>query len=149
MKLNLTRPIVFFDLETTGLSISKDRIIQLSYIKVLPDGTETRHEQMLNPQQPIPEEVETLTGITDEMVKGMPTFKDIAPKLAEEFAGCDFAGYNSNRFDFPLLVEEFYRAQVPFNYREARLIDVQNIYHKMERRNLAAAYKFYCGRKME
>lgn len=149
MKLNLTRPIVFFDLETTGLSITKDRIIQISYIKVLPDGTEIRREQMLNPLQPIPEVVVELTGITNEMVASKPSFADVAEELVAEFSGCDFAGYNSNRFDFPLLVEEFYRARVNFDYREARLIDVQNIFHKMERRNLAAAYKLYCGRNME
>lgn len=149
MKLNLTRPIVFFDLETTGLNITKDRIIQISYIKVLPDGTEIRREQMLNPLQPIPEVVVELTGITNEMVASKPSFADVAEEVAAEFSGCDFAGYNSNRFDFPLLVEEFYRARVNFDYRAARLIDVQNIFHKMERRNLAAAYKLYCGRNME
>ena len=149
MKLNLTRPIVFFDLETTGLNITKDRIIQISYIKVMPDGTELRREQMLNPLQPIPEVVVELTGITNDMVASKPSFADVAEELVTEFTGCDFAGYNSNRFDFPLLVEEFYRAKVNFDYRSARLIDVQNIFHKMERRNLAAAYKLYCGRNME
>lgn len=149
MKLNLQRPLIVFDLETTGLNIAKDRIIQISYIKVMPDGTEIRKEYMINPGVSIPQVVAELTGITDEMVQGKPTFESLAPTLAAEFNGCDFAGYNSNRFDLPLLVEEFYRAKVQFNYRQARLIDVQNIYHKMERRNLAAAYKFYCGRKME
>lgn len=149
MKLKLTRPIIFFDLETTGLNITKDKIIQISYIKVMPDGTEIRREQMLNPLQPIPEFIAELTGITNEMVASKPSFADMAQEFANEFSGCDFAGYNSNRFDFPFLVEEFYRAKVNFNYRDARLVDVQNIFHKMERRNLAAAYKLYCGRNME
>lgn len=149
MKLNLVKPIVVFDLETTGLSIATDRIIQISYIKVMPDGTEIRRDEMLNPEKPIPQMVEELTGITNEMVKDKPTFRDIADALAEEFAGCDFAGYNSNHFDFPLLVEEFCRVGIQFDYSQAKLIDVQNIFKKMERRNLAAAYKFYCGRKME
>lgn len=149
MKLNLQRPIVFFDLETTGLSISKDRIIQISYIKVMPDGTETRGDYMINPGMPIPQMVEELTGITNEMVADKPSFADLAPTLNQEFQGCDFAGYNSNRFDFPLLIEEFYRAKIQFDYRDVQRIDVMNIFRQMERRNLAAAYKFYCGRKME
>ena len=149
MKLNLTKPLVVFDLETTGLDLVNDRIIQLSYIKVNTDGTEERVDQYINPEKDIPKEVEELTGITNEQVKNAPTFKQLAAKLAETFKGCDFAGFNSNHFDVPLLAEEFLRAGVDFDFSKCRLIDVQTIFHKMERRNLAAAYKFYCGRKME
>ena len=149
MKLNLTKPLVVFDLETTGLDLVKDRIIQISYIKVSPDGTEVRGNHYVNPLKEIPAQVVELTGITNEEVAKAPTFKDLAPQLAEAFAGCDFAGFNSNHFDVPMLAEEFLRVGIDFDFNSARLIDAQTIYHKMERRNLAAAYKFYCGRKME
>ena len=149
MKLNLTRPLIVFDLETTGLDFIRDRIIQISYIKVSPDGTEERENIFVNPEKPIPHEVVELTGITDNDVKDAPTFKTIAPQLCEKFKGCDFAGYNSNHFDIPMLAEEFLRAGIDFDFSKVRLIDAQTIFHKMERRNLAAAYKFYCGRKME
>lgn len=149
MKLNLKKPLIVFDLETTGLDIVKDRIIQISYIKVTPDGEEIRKNYFVNPEKPIPAEVVELTHITNEMVADAPTFKELAPQLNEEFTGCDFAGFNSNRFDIPMLCEEFLRAGVDFDFSKCRLIDAQNIYHRMERRNLAAAYKFYTGRKME
>lgn len=149
MKLNLNKPIVIFDLETTGLDIVKDRIIQISYIKVSPDGSEKRNNLFVNPGMKIPGNITELTGISNEMVADKPTFKEIAQKLNEEFTGCDFAGFNSNHFDIPMLAEEFLRANIDFNFDKCRLIDVQTIFHKMERRNLAAAYKFYCGRKME
>lgn len=149
MKLNLNKPIVIFDLETTGLDIVKDRIIQISYIKVSPDGSEKRNNLFVNPGMKIPGNITELTGISNEMVVDKPTFKEIAQKLNEEFTGCDFAGFNSNHFDIPMLAEEFLRANIDFNFDKCRLIDVQTIFHKMERRNLAAAYKFYCGRKME
>ncbi len=149
MKLNLTKPLVVFDLETTGLDISKDRIIQLSYIKVMPDGSETRQAYFVNPECRIPKDVEELTHITNETVASAPTFKELAPVLSKEFHGCDFAGYNSNHFDIPLLAEEFLRAGKDFDFSKCRLIDAMAIYRQMERRNLAAAYKFYCGRKME
>lgn len=149
MKPNLTKPLVVFDLETTGLDFIKDRIIQISYIKVGVDGSEERVNQYVNPDRPIPAEVTTLTGISDEDVKDCPTFKQIAQQLADTFKGCDFAGFNSNHFDIPMLAEEFLRAGIDFDFGKSRLIDVQTIFHKMERRNLAAAYKFYCGRKME
>ncbi|MBR1527233.1 MAG: ribonuclease H-like domain-containing protein [Prevotella sp.] len=149
MKLNLNKPIVIFDLETTGLDIVKDRIIQISYIKVSPDGSEKRNNQFVNPGMKIAGNITELTGISNEMVADKPTFKEIAQKLNEEFTGCDFAGFNSNHFDIPMLAEEFLRANIDFNFDKCRLIDVQTIFHKMERRNLAAAYKFYCGRKME
>ena len=149
MKLNLTRPLIVFDLETTGLDFIRDRIIQISYIKVSPDGTEERENIFVTPEKPIPHEVVELTGITDDDVKDAPTFKTLAPQLSEKFKGCDFAGYNSNHFDIPMLAEEFLRAGIDFDFSKVRLIDAQTIFHKMERRNLAAAYKFYCGRKME
>ena len=149
MKLNLKKPIIVFDLETTGLDLVKDRIIQISYIKVFPDGKEERENILVNPEKNIPHEVSALTGITNEDVADAPKFQDLAQKLAEEFKGCDFAGYNSNYFDVPILAEEFLRAGIDFDFSKSNLVDVQAIFHKMERRNLAAAYKFYCGRKME
>lgn len=149
MKLNLTRPLVIFDLETTGLDISKDRIIQISYIKVMPDGEEKRENIFVNPECKLPAVITEITSITDDMLADKPTFKQLASGLAKEFDGCDFAGFNSNRFDVPMLAEEMIRAGQPFDFSSCRLIDVQTIFHKMERRNLAAAYKFYCGRKME
>ena len=149
MKLNLTKPLVVFDLETTGLDLVKARIIQISYIKVYPDGKEERENKLINPEEPIPPFITQLTGVTDDDVKDKPTFKEIAPKLAETFTGCDFAGFNSNGYDIPLLAEEFLRAGVDFDFAKCRMIDAMNIFRKMERRNLASAYKFYCGRKME
>lgn len=149
MKLDLKKPLVVFDLETTGLDIVNDRIIQLSYIKVHPDGKEERESLFVNPKKPIPPLVSELTGITDEIVKDTPAFEELSSYLAEKFKGCDFAGYNSNHFDVPMLAEEFFRAGINFDFSKCRLIDAQTIFHKMERRNLAAAYKFYCGRKME
>jgi DNA polymerase-3 subunit epsilon len=149
MKLNLKKPLVIFDLETTGLDLVKDRIIQISYIKILPNGEEIRGNELVNPERPIPEMVVSLTGISNDDVKDKPTFKQLGQRLADMFTGCDFAGFNSNHFDIPLLAEEFLRAGIDFDFSKCRLIDAQTIFHKMERRNLAAAYKFYCGRKME
>ena len=149
MKLNLQKPLVIFDLETTGLDMVNDRVIQLSYIKVYPDGKEIRGDMLINPEKHIPELVEQLTGIKDADVADKPTFKQVAAKLNEEFTGCDFAGFNSNFFDIPMLAEEFLRAGIDFDFSKCRLIDACTIFKKMERRNLAAAYKFYCGRAME
>ena len=149
MKLNLTKPIVIFDLETTGLDLVKDRIIQISYIKVYPDGKEERGNELVNPEKPIDPTISQLTGITNEDVKDKPTFKQLGQTLATKFAGCDFAGFNSNHFDIPLLAEEFLRAGVDFDFSKSRMIDACTIFKRMEKRNLAAAYKFYCGRKME
>ena len=149
MKPNLLKPLVVFDLETTGLDLVSDRIIQISFIKIYPDWKEERENIFINPERPIPSSVVALTGISDADVADAPTFKQKAKELADKFSGCDFAGFNSNRFDIPMLAEEFLRAGVNFDFSKCRLIDMQNIYHKMERRNLAAAYKFYCGRKME
>ena len=149
MKLNITKPLIVFDLETTGLDIVNDRIIQISHIKVNPDGSEDRGDYLVNPKKHIPNEVVALTGIDDEKVKDAPTFKELSSELSENFKGCDFAGFNSNRFDIPMLAEEFLRAGVDYDFSKSRLIDAQIIFHKMEKRNLAAAYKFYCGHKME
>ena len=149
MKLNLTKPLVIFDLETTGLDLVNDRIIQISFIKVYPDGKEERGDYLVNPEKPIPSEISALTGISDADVANAKTFKQLSSELEAKFKGCDFAGFNSNHFDIPLLAEEFLRSGIDFDFAKCRLIDVQAIFHKMERRNLAAAYKFYCGRKME
>ena len=146
MKLNLKKPLVVFDLETTGLDLVKDRIIQISYIKVYPDGREERENMFVNPECEIPDIVISLTGITNEMVASAPTFKELSAHI---FTGCDIAGFNSNQFDVPLLAEEFLRAGIDFDFSKCHLIDAHIIFRKMERRNLAAAYKFYCGRKME
>ena len=149
MKLNLQKPLVIFDLETTGLDMVKDRVIQLSYIKVFPDGHEVRGNELINPEKHIEPIITELTGISNEDVKDKPTFKQLAKKLEEVFSGSDIAGFNSNYFDVPLLAEEFLRAGIDFDFSKARLIDACTIFKKMERRNLASAYKFYCGRKME
>lgn len=149
MKLNLKRPLIVFDLETTGLDLVSDRVIQLSYIKIFPDGKEEREDLLVNPNKSIPLEVTALTGITNEQVQSAPTFAEIAPCLNQVFTGCDFAGFNSNHFDIPMLAEEFLRAEIDFDFSKCKLVDAQTIFHKMEKRNLAAAYKFYCGRKME
>lgn len=149
MRLKLTKPLIVFDLETTGLDLVNDRIIQISYIKVMPSGEELRESFFVNPGRHIPAEVEALTGISDGDVASAKAFKELASTLEATFKGCDFAGYNSNHFDIPMLAEEFLRAGIDFDFSRCRLIDAQTIFHKMERRNLAAAYKFYCGRKME
>ena len=149
MKLNLQKPLVVFDVETTGLDLVKDRIIQISYIKVYPDGREERGNELINPEKPLDPFITQLTGFTDEDLKDKPTFKQLAKKLEEIFKGSDIAGFNSNFFDVPLLAEEFLRAGIDFDFSKCRLIDACTIFKKMERRNLAAAYKFYCGRKME
>ena len=149
MKLNLTRPLVVFDLETTGLDLVNDRIIQISYIKIYPDGKEERENLLVYPQRPIPDEVSELTGITTDLVEDAPTFEELAPRLNEVFKGCDFAGFNSNHFDIPMLAEEFLRAEIDFDFSSARLIDAQTIFHKMEQRTLSAAYKFYCKKSLD
>ena len=149
MKLNLHRPLVVFDLETTGLDLVKDRIIQISFIKVFPNGDEQRGDYLINPECHILPVITQLTGISDDDVREKPTFRQLAAQLNNIFQGCDFAGFNSNHFDIPMLAEEFLRAGIDFDFSRCSLIDVQTIFHKMERRNLAAAYKFYCGRKME
>ena len=145
MKLKLERPLIFFDLETTGTNVTHDRIVELSYIKVYPDGTEERKTRRLNPEIPIPAESTAIHHITDADVANEPTFRQIAKSLLEIFDGCDIAGYNSNKFDVPVLMEEFGRCGLNFDIAGRRFIDVQNIFHKKEQRTLVAAYKFYCG----
>ncbi len=149
MKLNLKKPIVFFDLETTGVSAIHDRIIMLGYIKVYPNGNEEAKTIYINPERHIPEETTAIHHITDDDVKDCPTFKQIAANLAATFEGCDFAGFNSNHFDVPMLVEEMLRAGVNFDISKSKLIDVQNIYHKLEPRTLSAAYKYYCQKDLD
>ncbi len=148
MELNLKSPIIFFDLETTGVNIMTDRIVELSLIKVYPNGDEEVKSRRLNPEMPIPPQATAIHHITDEDVKDAPTFKQIAKDLARIFEGCDVAGFNSNRFDIPLLEEEFLRAGVDFDFSKRRFIDVQTIFHKMEQRTLVAAYKFYCHKDL-
>lgn len=148
MKLQLKKPIIFFDLETTGLSLTHDRIVEISVIKVMPNGEEMRRTRRVNPEMPISPEATATHHITDDDVKDEPTFRQIAKSLAQIFTGCDIAGFNSNRFDIPMLDQEFQRADVDFDFSKARLIDVQTIFHKKEPRNLVAAYKFYCGKDL-
>lgn len=149
MKLNLKNPIIFFDLETTGIDVAKDRIVELCYIKVEPNGNEESRSMRINPTIHIPEQASEVHGIYDCDVQDCPTFKDVAPMLAQVFSGCDLAGFNSNRFDIPLLVEEFMRAGVLLDLSKRKFVDVQNIYHKLERRTLIAAYRYYCGKELE
>ena len=148
MKLNLKRPLVFFDLETTGVDTAKDRIVEISMVKVMPNGDEIVRTRHINPQKHIPEDATAVHGITDEDVKDQPTFAQIAKSLSQFIEGCDFGGFNSNRFDLPMLVEEFLRAGVDVDFKNRKFIDVQNIFHKMEQRTLVAAYKFYCNKDL-
>ena len=148
MKLNLKRPLVFFDLETTGVDTAKDRIVEISMVKVMPDGEEIVRTRLINPQMHIPEDATAVHGITDEDVRDQPTFAQIAKSLSQFIEGCDFGGFNSNRFDLPMLVEEFLRAGVDVDFKNRKFIDVQNIFHKMEQRTLVAAYKFYCNKDL-
>ncbi|MFR9649837.1 MAG: 3'-5' exonuclease [Rikenellaceae bacterium] len=148
MELKLKRPILFFDLETTGVDISNDRIVEVSMIKLMPDGEEVVKTRKINPGIPIPAEATAIHGISDEDVKDCPHFAQIARSLVQFIEGCDFAGFNSNRFDVPLLIEEFLRAGVDVDIKQRQFIDVQNIFHKLEQRTLVAAYKFYCQKDL-
>lgn len=148
MKLNLKNPLVFFDLETTGINVSKDRIVELAMLKVKPNGETEKKVELVNPTVPIPEESAMIHGIRDEDVKDKPTFKEIAKNLAKFIEGCDLGGFNIVRFDVPLLVEEFLRADVDFDVSQRKLIDAQKIFFLMEQRTLTAAYKFYCGKEL-
>lgn len=149
MKLNLKNPLIFFDLETTGINIISDRIVEISYLKVYPNGNEEAKTFRVNPGMHIPEESTKVHGIHDEDVADCPKFKEIAKNIAKDFEGCDIAGFNSNRFDIPVLAEEFLRAGVDIDFNKRKFIDVQVIFHKMEQRTLSAAYKFYCGKDLE
>ena len=148
MNLKLKRPIVFFDLETTGVDTATDRIVEISLVKIGVDGSKSVKTRRINPERHIPEEATEVHGITDEDVKDEPTFRQIAKSLAQYFEGCDFGGFNSNRCDLPMLVEEFMRAGVDVDFRKRKFIDVQNIFHRKEQRTLVAAYKFYCDKDL-
>jgi DNA polymerase-3 subunit epsilon len=148
-KLNLKRPIIFFDLETTGTDAAKDRIVDMALVKLMPDGSRDSFIKRVNPGIPIPAETTAIHGITNEDVKDSPTFKQVAHKLYEWMKGCDLGGYNSARFDLPLLAEEFLRAGINVDFTERHMVDVQQIFFKMESRTLSAAYTFYCNKQME
>lgn len=149
MKLQLSRPLAFIDLETTGTNLATDRIVEIAIVKINPDGSRQVKRKLINPEMPIPEQATAVHGITNEMVKQAPTFKQVANELKQFLENADIAGYNSNRFDIPLLVEEFLRADIAFDLSSKRLIDVQRIFHMMEQRTLSAAYKFYCNKTLE
>jgi len=149
MKLQLTRPIAFIDLETTGITISTDRIVEIAIVKILPDGTRQVKRKLINPQMPIPSGSSEIHGITDEMVKDAPSFKQVANEIKQFIELCDLGGYNSNRFDIPMLLEEFLRVGIEFSVDGRKLVDVQKIFHMMEQRTLSAAYKFYCQKTLE
>jgi len=148
MKLNLKKPIVFFDLETTGVDVSKDRIVEISIMKISPNGEKEIKTRRVNPEMPIPVQASEVHGIYDDDVKDEPTFRALAKSLAKFIDNSDLAGYNSNKFDVPLLAEEFLRVGVDFDLENRNLVDVQNIFHKMEQRTLVAAYKFYCQKEL-
>ena len=148
MKLQLTKPLCFFDLETTGTDISNDRIVEIAILKLHPNGTQEKMEKRINPEIQIPFEVSQIHGITNEMVANSPTFKEESHKIYSFIKGCDLAGYNSDRFDIPLLVEELLRAEVSFNFNNIKTVDVQTIFHKMEARTLTAALRFYCDEEL-
>jgi DNA polymerase-3 subunit epsilon len=149
MQLKLTKPICFFDLETTGINISKDRIVEISILKVFPNGKEERHTWKVNPGVPIPPETTAVHGISDDDIKGAPTFKDLSREVYNLIKDADLAGFNSNRFDIPLLAEEMLRVDIDFDMKSRVAIDVQTIFHKKEQRTLSAAYKFYCNESLE
>ncbi len=148
MELNLTRPLAFFDLETTGTNVVKDRIVEISVLKVMPDGQTSSFTHLVNPGVPIPPEVTEIHGISNEDIADAADFATLAPSLNQFLENCDLAGYNSNKFDIPMLIEEFLRCGIQFDIKKRRLVDVQNIFHKMEPRNLKAAYRFYCGKEL-
>mgnify|MGYP003547437544 FL=1 len=148
MKLKLTKPIVFFDIESTGLDIAKDRIVEISILKVFVDGHEECHTYRVNPEITISENASSVHGITNDNVKDCPTFKSISKTISKLIEGSDIGGFNSNRFDIPLLAEEFLRCDNPIDLRKCRFVDVQTIFHKMEKRTLEAAYSFYCNKEL-
>ena len=149
MKLKLNRPICFFDLESTGTNVTKDRIVEISILKIYPDGEKESRTWLVNPEIPIPAETTAIHGISDEMVAEKPTFKELSPKVQEMMKDSDLAGYNSNKFDIPMLAEEFLRAGIDWDMSKKYAVDVQNIFHRMEQRTLSAAYKFYCQKDLE
>ncbi len=148
MKLKIDKPIIFFDLETTGIQIASDRIVEISILKIFPNGNKESKTWLVNPTIPIPKETTKIHGISDEKIANEPTFKQLAPEIEKIMHNCDLAGYNSNKFDIPLIAEEFLRAGINFNMDNRKSIDVQNIFHKLESRTLSAAYQFYCGKEL-
>lgn len=149
MSLQLTRPLAFIDLETTGINISTDRIVEIAIVKIMPNGEKLVKRKLINPQMPIPPQATEVHGISNEMVKDAPTFKQVAHEIKQFIEGCDIGGYNSNRFDMPMLIEEFLRAGVQYNVQGKKFVDVQKVFHLMEQRTLSAAYKFYCNKTLE
>lgn len=147
--LKLTKPLAFIDLETTGTNLGTDRIIEIAVVKILPDGTKSVKRKLINPEIPIPQSSTDIHGITNEMIKDAPAFRQVAHEFKQMLDHCDLAGYNSNRFDIPLLMEEFLRAQVEFDMKGRKMVDVQKIFHQMEQRTLSAAYKFYCNKNLD
>ena len=148
MNLKLEKPIVFFDLETTGVQVAKDRIVEIAILKVFPNGNKESKTWLVNPTIPIPEVTTAIHGISNEKVANEPTFKELAPEISELIHNCDLAGFNSNKFDIPLLAEEFLRVGIDFDMTNRKAVDIQNIFHKMEQRTLVAAYKFYCDKDL-
>ena len=149
MKLSLNKPIVFFDLETTGVNIVKDRIVEISLLKIHPNGNKESKTWLVNPTVKIPQETIDIHGITNEKVINEPTFADLHKEILSIVENCDLAGYNSNKFDIPLLAEEFIRCGIDFSLKNIKTVDIQNIFHKLEKRTLSAAYKFYCQKDLE
>ncbi|HLK31028.1 MAG TPA: 3'-5' exonuclease [Puia sp.] len=147
--LQLTKPLAVIDLETTGINLSSDRIVEIAIVKIMADGKKISKRKLLNPEMQIPQSSSDIHGITNEMVKDAPTFKQVANELKQFIEGCDLAGYNSNRFDIPMIAEEFLRIGMEFDLKGRKLVDVQKIFHQMEQRTLSAAYKFYCGKNLE
>lgn len=147
--LQLTRPVAFIDLETTGVNLSNDRIVEIAIVKLLPDGTRQTKRKLINPQMPIPASSSDIHGITDDMVKDAPTFKQAGNEIKQFLENCDLGGYNSNRFDIPMLMEEFLRAEMEVDLSDRKMIDVQHIFYQMEPRTLSAAYKFFCQKELE
>jgi DNA polymerase III subunit epsilon len=149
MKLQITRPLAFIDLETTGINIGADRIVEIAVVKILPDGTKQVKRKLINPLMPIPKASSDVHGITDDMVKDAPSFKQVANEIKQFLENADIGGYNSNRFDIPMLVEEFLRSGMDFSLEGRRMVDVQKVFHMMEQRTLSAAYKFYCSKNLD
>lgn len=147
--LQLTKPLAFIDLETTGINLGSDRILEIAIVKITTDGKQQVKRKLINPEIPIPKASSDIHGITDDMVKSAPTFKQVSNEIKQFIEGCDLAGYNSNRFDIPMLAEEFLRAGLDFDLKGRKLVDVQKIFHMMEQRTLSAAYKFYCNKNLD
>ncbi|MFN9710101.1 MAG: exonuclease domain-containing protein [Bacteroidota bacterium] len=149
MSIQLTRPLAFIDLETTGVNITADRIVEIAIVKIKPDGARLVKRKLINPEMPIPPQATAVHGISNEMVKDAPTFRQVANEVVQFLEGCDLSGYNSNRFDIPMLAESFLRVGIDWNITDSKMLDVQKIFHLMEQRTLSAAYKFYCNKDLD